>query len=66
MFQLSLFKRKTAERAHELACWLRIEICDLRLELRAKQVALAKCEKKLNQLEGMLSDLKQKELFEGD
>jgi primosomal protein N'' len=64
MFQLSLFKRKTAEKALELASWLRIEIGDLRNELKAKQVALAKCEKALNRLEGMLTELKQKELFE--
>jgi len=64
MFQLSLFKRKTAEQALELASWLRIEISDLRHELKEKQAALAKCEKALNKLEGMLTDLKQRELFD--
>ena len=64
MFQFNLFKRKTAEKALELASWLRIEISDLRNELKAKQVTLAKCEKNLNKLEGMLVELKQKELFE--
>jgi hypothetical protein len=64
MFQLSLFRRKTAEKALELASWLRIEIGDLRLDLKQKQAALAKCEKKLVQLEGMIAELKQKELFE--
>ena len=62
--QLTFFKRKTAERALELASWLRIEISDLRSELKVKQAILAKCEKKLNKLEGMLAELKQKELFE--
>ena len=64
MFQFNLFKRKTAEKALELASWLRIEISDLRNELKAKQVTLAKCEKNLNKLEGLLAELKQKELFE--
>jgi len=64
MFQLSLFRRKTAEKALELASWLRIEIGDLRRDLKEKQSALAKCEKKLIQLEGMIAELKQKELFE--
>jgi hypothetical protein len=64
MFQLNLFKRKTAEQALELASWLRVEVGDLRLELKAKQAALAKCEKKLGRLEGMLTELKQKGLFE--
>ena len=62
--QLSLFKRKTAERALELASWLRIEIADLNNDLKVKQATIAKCEKKLNRLEGMLAELKQKELFE--
>jgi len=64
MFQLSLFKRKTAEKALELASWLRIEIGDLRRDLKEKQATLAKCEKKLIQLEEMIAELKQKELFE--
>jgi len=62
--QLTFFKRKTAEKALELASWLRIEISDLREELKVRQATLAKCEKKLNKLEGMLAELKQKELFE--
>jgi len=66
MFQLSLFKRKTAEQALELASWLRIEICNLRTELKEKQAALAKCEKALIKLEGMIADLKQKELFDDE
>jgi len=66
MFQLNLFKRKTAERALELATWLRVEICDLRADLKLKQETLAKCEKKLNRLEGMLVELKQRELFENE
>jgi len=64
MFQLSLFRRKTAEEALELASWLRIEIGDLRRDLKEKQATLAKCEKKLVSLEGMIAELKQKELFE--
>jgi hypothetical protein len=66
IFQLSLFKRKTAEKALELASWLRIEIFNLRSDLKVKQAALNKCEKALAKLEGMLSDLKQKELFEDE
>jgi hypothetical protein len=66
MFQLNLFKRKTAEQALELASWLRVEICDLRNELKEKQATLAKCEKKLSRLEEMLNELKQKELFEDE
>jgi hypothetical protein len=66
MFQLTLFKRKTAERALELASWLRVEIGDLRLELKEKQAALKKCENALNKLEGMLADLKQQELFKDE
>ena len=66
MFQPTLFKRKTAEKALELASWLRIEISDLRLELKVKQAALTKCEKNLNRLEGMLMELKQRELFEDE
>jgi primosomal protein N'' len=64
LIQLSLFKRRTAEKALELASWLRVEIGDLRRDLKEKQAALAKCEKALNRLEGMLADLKHKELFE--
>ena len=64
MFQLNLFKRKTAEQALELACWIRVEIGNLRNDLKEKQLALAKCEKSLNKLEGMLAELKQGELFE--
>jgi len=66
MFQLNLFKRKTAAQALELASWLRIEISDLRRELKAKQAALARYEKTLIKLEGMIADLKQKELFDDD
>jgi hypothetical protein len=64
MLQFNLFKRKTAEQALELASWLRIEIGDLRLGIKAMQASLAKYEKALNKLEGMLADLKQRELFE--
>jgi hypothetical protein len=64
MLQLNLFKRKTAEQALELASWLWIEIGDLRLGIKAMHVSLAKYEKTLNKLEGMLADLKQRELFE--
>ena len=66
MFQLNLFKRKTAEKALELASWLCIEISELRNDLKAKQATLTKCEKKLNRLEEMLVELKQKELFDDD
>jgi len=66
MFQLNLFKRKTAAQALELACWLRVEIGNLRNELKEKQLVLNKCEKALNRLEGMLTELKQNELFEDD
>jgi len=66
MFQLNLFKRKTAEQALELASWLRIEIGELRLELKAKQTDLARYEKTLIKLEGMINDLKQRELFEDE
>ena len=64
MIQLNLFKRKTAAQALELASWLRIEISNLRIELKEKQTALTKCEKALIKLEGMITDLKQKELFD--
>jgi len=64
IFQLSLFKRKTAEQALELASWLRIEIGNLRHALKEKQTLLTKYEKELNRLGGMLMDLKQRELFE--
>ncbi|MDR0472365.1 MAG: hypothetical protein LBH43_01660 [Treponema sp.] len=64
MFQLNLFKRKTAEKALELASWMRVEMGDLRLQLKAVQAALSKQEKAMNRLEGMLADLKQRELFE--
>ena len=66
MFQLNLFKRKTAEKSLELASWLRVEIRDLRLELELKQKTLAKCEKKMSLLEQMLAELKQKELFDDE
>jgi hypothetical protein len=64
LIQLNLFKRKTAAQALELASWLRIEVGDLRRDLKEKQASLAKYEKALNRLEGMLAELKQKELFE--
>jgi hypothetical protein len=64
MFQLSLFKRKTAEQALELASWLRVEMVDLRNQVKGLQAVLKKQENALNKLEGMLIDLKQKELFE--
>jgi len=40
MFQLMLFKRKTAERALELASWIRVEISDLRTELKENRPRL--------------------------
>jgi hypothetical protein len=62
--QLNLFKRSTAERALELASWLRIETADLRVQVKILQAALKKQESSLDRLEGMLTDLKQRELFE--
>jgi hypothetical protein len=64
IFQRSLFKRKTAEQALELASWLRVEMVDLRNQIKAVQTVLKKQENAMNKLEGMLTDLKQKELFE--
>jgi hypothetical protein len=64
IFQLSLFKRKTAEQALELASWMRVEMIDLRNQVKGLQTALRKQESALNKLEGMLADLKQRELFE--
>jgi len=66
MFQLNLFKRKTAEQALELASWLRIEISNLRIALKAMHTKLASYEKTLVRLEEMITDLKQKELFEDE
>ncbi|GHV93212.1 hypothetical protein AGMMS50268_37150 [Spirochaetia bacterium] len=62
-WQKSLFKRKTAEQALELASWARVEINDLRLALKAEQAKLKKIENNLGKLEGLLSELKQGELF---
>jgi hypothetical protein len=64
IFQLNLFKRKTAEQALELSSWLRIEMKDMRGQVKALQAALKRQENSMNRLEGMLADLKQKELFE--
>lgn len=64
IFQKSLFKRKTAEQALELASWLRVEMVDLRTQVKSLQTALKRQENAMNKLEGILSDLKQKELFE--
>jgi hypothetical protein len=64
IFQKSLFKRKTAEQALELASWARVELIDLRRQAKELQAALKKQENAMNKLEGMLIDLKQKELFE--
>jgi hypothetical protein len=64
IFQLSLFKRKTAEQALELASWMRVEMSDLRNQVKGLQAALKRQENAMNKLEGMLAELKQKELFE--
>ncbi|MDR0759670.1 MAG: hypothetical protein LBF74_06105 [Treponema sp.] len=64
MIQLSLFKKKTAEQALELASWLRVEMGDMRNQVKVLQAALKKQENTMNKLEGMIADLKQKELFE--
>ncbi|MDR0877244.1 MAG: hypothetical protein LBN21_04265 [Treponema sp.] len=62
-WQKSLFKRKTAEQALELASWARVQINDLRADLKLKQAELKKLEKNMDKLEGLLSDLKHGELF---
>jgi hypothetical protein len=64
IFQLSLFKRKTAEQALELASWMRVEMTDLRRQVKDLQTAFRKQENALNKLEGMLTELKQREIFE--
>jgi phage shock protein A len=64
IFQKSLFRRDTAERALELASWLRIETKDLRDLVKTLHTSLKKQEAAMNKLEGMISDLKQKKLFE--
>jgi phage shock protein A len=64
IFQKGLFRRDTAERALELASWLRIETKDLRDQVKTLHTSLKKQEAAMNKLEGMISDLKQKELFE--
>lgn len=64
IFQKDLFKRKTAEQALELASWLRVEMRDVRNQVKGLQAALKKQENSMNKLEGMIADLKQKELFE--
>jgi len=66
MFQLSLFKRTTAKQALELASWLRIEISNLRQTLKAMHNKLTSYEKSLVRLEEMITDLKQRELFEDE
>jgi len=64
MFQLNLFKRKTAAQALELASWLRIEISTLRSAIEAMAKKLKNYEKTLVKLEEMITDLKQQELFD--
>ena len=64
IFQKDLFRRKTAEQALELASWLRVEMGDMRNQVKGLQAALKKQENSMNKLEGMIADLKQKELFE--
>ena len=64
IFQKDLFRRKTAEQALELASWLRVEMGDMRNQVKSLQTALKKQENSMNKLEGMIADLKQKELFE--
>jgi len=59
----NLFERNTAEKALELASWLRVEIRELKDELRLKQASLARCEKKVKELGEMINELKQQELF---
>jgi phage shock protein A len=64
IFQGSLFRRNTADRALELASWLRIETKELRDQVKAIHTSLKKQEAAMHKLEGMISDLRQKELFE--
>lgn len=64
MIQLNLFRKKTAEQALELASWLRVEMGDMRNQVKVLQAALKKQENSMNKLEGMIADLRQKELFE--
>jgi len=56
-----------AEKASELAAWVRNEILALRGELKEKQGRLAECERTLMLVEEMIGELAQGELFgEGD
>jgi hypothetical protein len=64
IFQKGIFKRKTAEQALELASLVRVEMIDLRRQVKELQAVLKKQENAMNKLEGMLADLKQEELFE--
>jgi hypothetical protein len=64
IFQKSLFRQDTAARALELAAWLRVETTDLKEQIKALSAAVKKQEKAVIKLEGMIFDMKQKELVE--
>jgi hypothetical protein len=62
--QKSLFRRNMAGEALELASWLRVEMMDVRTQIKALCVLSKRHEAAMCRLEGMIADLKQKDLFE--
>jgi hypothetical protein len=64
--QKSLFRRNMAGEALELASWLRVEMLETRSQIKTLHTLLKKHEAAMGKLEGMILDLKQRELFDNE
>ena len=62
--QRELFAKTSMERAVELTAWLRHEINNMRMRIRAEQMELMQLELSMRKVEDILFDLQQEELFE--
>jgi hypothetical protein len=64
MIQPELYAKRTSlERALELTAWLRHEIDTMRLRIRDEQIGLRQLELSMREVQDILFDLQQEELF---
>ena len=61
--QQELYKRTDMERAIELTSWLRDEMDNMRLRIKAEQLEIMQMDSALRKVQNILFDLQQEELF---
>ena len=61
--QQELYKRTDMERAIELTSWLRDEMDNMRLRIKAEQLEIMQMDSALRKVQNILFDLQQNELF---